>query len=86
MVPSIWYDASESLGGAARGMVGDGQRIAVASVAELELALEVGAPKRVGRLLSQVDVLAMFFSSAIARSIASIVAWICTNSSRISLV
>ena len=33
----------------ARGMVGDGQRIAVAAVAELELALEVGAPQIVGR-------------------------------------
>src|SRR6202022_1829635 len=33
----------------ARGMVGDGQRIAVATVAELELALEVGAPQLVGR-------------------------------------
>ncbi len=30
-------------------MVGDGQRIAVAAVAELELALEVGAPQIVGR-------------------------------------
>ncbi len=29
-------------------MVGDGQRIAVAAVAELELALEVGAPQIVG--------------------------------------
>jgi hypothetical protein len=67
-------------------MVGDREQVTVAAIAELELALEVGAPKRVARLLSQVDVLAMFFSSAIARSIASIVAWICTNSSRISLV
>jgi len=67
-------------------MVGDCEPVTVAAIAELELALEVGAPKRVGRLLSQVDVLAMFFSSAIARSIASIVAWICTNNSRISLV
>ena len=33
----------------ARGMVGDGQRVAVAAVAELELALEVGAPQIVGR-------------------------------------
>ena len=33
----------------ARGVVGDGQRIAVAPVAELELALEVGAPQIVGR-------------------------------------
>ena len=32
----------------ARGMVGDGQRVAVAAVAELELALEVGAPEIVG--------------------------------------
>jgi hypothetical protein len=31
-----------------RGVVGDGQRIAIACVAEFELALEVGAPKRVG--------------------------------------
>ena len=30
-------------------MVGDGERIAVASVAELELALEVGAPQVIGR-------------------------------------
>src|SRR3981189_2250136 len=30
-------------------MVGDGQRIAVASVAELELSLEVGAPQIIGR-------------------------------------
>jgi hypothetical protein len=29
----------------ARGMVGDGERVAIAAVAELELALEVGAPK-----------------------------------------
>ena len=29
-------------------MVGDGQRIAVASVAELELAPEVGAPQLIG--------------------------------------
>ena len=33
----------------ARGVVGDGQRIAVPAVAELELALEVGAPEVVGR-------------------------------------
>ncbi len=33
----------------ARGMVGDGQRIAVAPIAELELALEVGAPQLIGR-------------------------------------
>ena len=33
----------------ARGVVGDGQRIAVAPVAELELTLEVGAPQIVGR-------------------------------------
>ena len=32
----------------ARGMVGDGERIAVAAVAELELALEVGAPEIIG--------------------------------------
>ena len=32
----------------ARGVVGDGERIAVASVAELELALEVRAPEVVG--------------------------------------
>src|SRR5919106_1601206 len=32
-----------------RGMVGDGQRIAVASVAKLELPLEVGAPQVVRR-------------------------------------
>ena len=32
----------------ARGMVGDGERIAVSAVAELELALEVGAPQLVG--------------------------------------
>ena len=32
----------------ARGVVGDGERIAVASIAELELALEVGAPQIVG--------------------------------------
>ena len=32
----------------ARGVVGDGQRIAVLAVAELELALEVGAPQIVG--------------------------------------
>src|SRR5450755_961645 len=32
----------------ARGVVGDGERIAVAAVAELELALEVGAPQIVG--------------------------------------
>ncbi len=32
----------------ARGVVGDGQRIAIASVTELELALEVGAPEFVG--------------------------------------
>ena len=30
-------------------MVGDGQRIAVLPVAELELALEMGAPQIVGR-------------------------------------
>ena len=30
-------------------MVGDGERVAVAAVAELELALEVGAPQIVGR-------------------------------------
>ena len=30
-------------------MVGDGQRIAVAPVAELELALEVGSPQLIGR-------------------------------------
>lgn len=29
----------------ARGVVGDGERVAVAAVAELELAFEVGAPK-----------------------------------------
>ena len=29
-------------------MVGDGERIAIAAVAELELALEVGAPQVVG--------------------------------------
>ena len=33
----------------ARGVVGDGERVAVAAVAELELALEVGAPQVVGR-------------------------------------
>ena len=32
----------------ARGMVGDGQRVAVPPVAELELALEVGAPQIIG--------------------------------------
>jgi hypothetical protein len=32
----------------ARGMVGDGQRIAVSAVAELELALEIGAPQVIG--------------------------------------
>ena len=32
-------------------MVGDCERVTVAAIAELELALEVGAPKRVGRLL-----------------------------------
>jgi hypothetical protein len=32
----------------ARGVVGDGQRIAVLAVAELELALEIGAPEFVG--------------------------------------
>ena len=32
----------------ARGMVGDGQRVAVPAVAELELALEVGAPQIIG--------------------------------------
>ena len=30
-------------------MVGDGQRIAVPAVAELELALEIGAPQVIGR-------------------------------------
>ena len=29
-------------------MIGDGQRIAIASIAELELALEVGAPQVIG--------------------------------------
>jgi hypothetical protein len=29
-------------------MVGDGQRIAVSAVAELELALEIGAPQVIG--------------------------------------
>ena len=29
-------------------MIGDGQRIAIASIAELELALEVGAPQIIG--------------------------------------
>ena len=33
----------------ARGVVGDGQRVAVAAIAELELALEVGAPQIVGQ-------------------------------------
>ena len=33
----------------AGGVVGDGQRVAVVTVAELELALEVGAPQIVGR-------------------------------------
>ena len=33
----------------ARGMIGDGQRVAVAPVAELELTLEVGAPQIVWR-------------------------------------
>ena len=33
----------------ARGLVGDGQRVTVAAVAEPELALEVGAPQIVGR-------------------------------------
>ena len=33
----------------ARGLVGDRQRVTVAAVAELELALEVGAPQIVGR-------------------------------------
>src|SRR5512135_1878263 len=33
----------------ARGLIGDGQWIAVAPVAELELALEVGAPQVIGR-------------------------------------
>ena len=33
----------------ARGMVGDGQRVAIVAVAELELALEVGAPQLVRR-------------------------------------
>ena len=32
----------------ARGMVGDGQRVAVPAIAELELALEVGAPQSLG--------------------------------------
>jgi hypothetical protein len=32
----------------ARGMVGDCQRIAVLSIAELELALEIGAPQLIG--------------------------------------
>src|SRR4029077_15915105 len=32
----------------ARGVVGDGQRIAVPPVAELELSLEVGAPQVIG--------------------------------------
>jgi hypothetical protein len=30
-------------------MVGDGQRIAVSAIAELELALEVGAPQIIGK-------------------------------------
>ena len=33
----------------ARGMVGDGQRVAIMAVAEQELTLEVGAPQVVGR-------------------------------------
>ena len=33
----------------ARGMVGDGQRITVSAIAELELALEVGAPQIIGK-------------------------------------
>ena len=33
----------------ARGVIGDGERVAIAPVAELELALEVGAPEIVGR-------------------------------------
>jgi len=33
----------------ARGVVSDGQRVAIPSVAELELAFEVGAPELVGR-------------------------------------
>jgi hypothetical protein len=32
----------------ARGMVGDGERVAIAAIAKLELALEVGAPQVVG--------------------------------------
>ena len=32
----------------ARGMIGDGQRIAVAAITELELSLEVGAPQIIG--------------------------------------
>ena len=32
----------------AGGLVGDGERIAIAAIAELELALEVGAPEVVG--------------------------------------
>ena len=32
----------------ARGLVGDGQRVAVAAIAELELALEVGTPELIG--------------------------------------
>ena len=30
-------------------MVGDGQRIAVSAIAELELALEIGAPQIIGK-------------------------------------
>ena len=33
----------------ARGLVGDGQRITVSAIAELELAFEVGAPQIIGR-------------------------------------
>ena len=33
----------------ARGVVGDGQRITVSAIAELELALEVGTPQIIGR-------------------------------------
>jgi hypothetical protein len=33
----------------ARGVVGDGQRVTVLPIAELELALQVGAPQIVGR-------------------------------------
>ena len=31
-----------------RGMVGDGERVAIAPIAELELAFEVGAPQVIG--------------------------------------